>query len=168
MGNSALVLHQIVEAARRGDRVTQEALVELLPRSQKAALEVGGGLARETEKALLRALTGDDGAPMRYVADEEIPVLRAELGGVNPNALERLLVDRIICCWLEANGAEWDCASERNRLALDMKRGEFFEKRLGRAHRRLLSAVKTLAQVRRLMGVNVQVNFADQQINLCG
>lgn len=95
-------------------------------------------------------------------------MLRAELSGEEPNALECLLIDRIICCWLEVHGAEWDHTSGRGRLQSDMKREEFYERRLGRAHRRLLSAVKTLAQVRKLMGVNVQINVAEKQINVSG
>jgi hypothetical protein len=69
MDDTELLLQGIAEAARRGDRVTKDALVEMLPCSPKAALEVGGGVARETEKALLRALAGDDGSHMRYVAE---------------------------------------------------------------------------------------------------
>lgn len=36
------------------------------------------------------------------------------------------------------------------------------------AHKRLLSALKTLAEVRRLMLPTVQVNIAEQQVNLGG
>ena len=31
-----------------------------------------------------------------------------------------------------------------------------------------LSACKTLAQVRKLLGVNVQINIAEQQVNVAG
>ena len=35
----------------------------------------------------------------------------------------------------------------------------------GEAHRRYLSAIRSLAQVRRLLSPSIQVNIAEQQIN---
>ena len=37
-----------------------------------------------------------------------------------------------------------------------------------RAHGRFLSACKALAQIRKLLGVNVQINIAEQQVNVAG
>ena len=44
----------------------------------------------------------------------------------------------------------------------------FYQKWQERSQRRFLSAVKALAQVRKLLGVNVQINFAEQQVNVAG
>ncbi len=44
----------------------------------------------------------------------------------------------------------------------------FYQKWQERCHRRFLSACKTLAQVRKLLGVNVQINIAEQQVNVAG
>ena len=44
----------------------------------------------------------------------------------------------------------------------------FYQKWQDRSQRRFLSAVKALAQVRKLMGVNVQINIAEQQVNVAG
>jgi hypothetical protein len=41
-----------------------------------------------------------------------------------------------------------------------------YQKWLDRAHRRYLSALKTLATVRRLLVPAVQVNIADKQVNV--
>ena len=53
--------------------------------------------------------------------------------------------------------------------AFGMKSGtiiqdEFRQKRLDRAHRRHLSAMRTLAQIRKI-GPAVQINIAEKQIN---
>ena len=48
-----------------------------------------------------------------------------------------------------------------------MAQGEHHQKRMDRAHNRHLSAVRALAQVRR-MAPPVQINIADKQINNAG
>ena len=42
----------------------------------------------------------------------------------------------------------------------------FLQERLDRAHKRLLTAVKALAQVGKLLGPNIQVNVAEKQVNV--
>ena len=44
---------------------------------------------------------------------------------------------------------------------------DHLQKRLDRAHRRHLSAIRTLAQIRKL-GPAVQINIAEKQINTSG
>ena len=53
---------------------------------------------------------------------------------------------------------------------LTIPQAEYHQKRLERAHKRHLSALRTLAQVRKLLkpgGVN-QINIAEQQVNVAG
>ena len=45
--------------------------------------------------------------------------------------------------------------------------GERYQRRIDRAHKRHLSAVRALAQVRK-MGPAVQINIAEKQINTAG
>ena len=49
---------------------------------------------------------------------------------------------------------------------MTMKQGGFHQKRLDYLHRRHLSAIKTLAQVRRLQLPVLQFNFAEKQVNV--
>jgi hypothetical protein len=44
---------------------------------------------------------------------------------------------------------------------------EFHQRRLDRLHKRYLSSIKTLAQIRKL-GPAVQINIAEKQINTAG
>jgi hypothetical protein len=48
-----------------------------------------------------------------------------------------------------------------------VSQGEYYQKRLDRAHRRHLSAIRTLAQIRKLAPA-VQINIAEKQINTVG
>lgn len=46
---------------------------------------------------------------------------------------------------------------------------DYYQRRIDRAHNRHLSAVRTLAQVRKLLKPSVaQINIADKQINTAG
>ena len=48
------------------------------------------------------------------------------------------------------------------------KKHTFHQKWQARAHGRLLSACKALAQIRKLLGVNVQISIAAQEVNVAG
>ena len=48
-----------------------------------------------------------------------------------------------------------------------MSQSEYHQRRLDRLHRRYLSSIRTLAQVRKLLNPAVtQINVAEQQVNL--
>ena len=48
------------------------------------------------------------------------------------------------------------------------KQGEYWQEAQDRAQRRYLAAMRTLAQVRRLLTPAVQVKIAEKQINVAG
>ncbi len=77
-----------------------------------------------------------------------------------------MLVERIISCYLHVNFAEneyTDSIGGGTRIEV----AEYMQKRLDRAHRRYLAAVKALAQVRK-MGPAIQINIARKQLNVAG
>jgi len=120
-----------------------------------------GDLGKSTERALIRACTADDASAqgLEAKADE----LRRGLAGPQPSALEALLIERIVVCWLQANHADGFVASNLDRLSKEQ--GDYHERRQDRAHRRLLQASKALASVRK-MAVNLVVNIAEKQLNV--
>jgi hypothetical protein len=90
--------------------------------------------------------------------------MRTELSGPNPTPVERLLVERIVTCWLQLQDADL-CFTQATDLSL--RQGDYHQRRIDRAHNRFLTAVKALATVRRL-AVPVligQVNIASRQVN---
>ena len=87
-----------------------------------------------------------------------------ELSGPEPSPLERLLVERIVMCWLHLYYAEAIYIQSMSELTL--RQAEFHQKRITLAHNRYLSAIRTLAQVRRLGVPAVQVNIGEQQVNV--
>ena len=59
---------------------------------------------------------------------------------------------------------------ERFVKASDMSitQADYFQRRIHRAHQRFLSAVETLARVRKLAGPTLQLNIARNQVNMAG
>ena len=88
-----------------------------------------------------------------------------ELGGPNPTPMERLLVERAVACWLDVQEATLRAVQGADDplpwLAWRMKRQES-------THRRFLSALRTLALVRKLALPVLQENIAKKQVNVAG
>ena len=159
--NPRVAYEQLLLAARAGDTEAMEVWKERLRPGQAYLIDHWG----ETEKKLLRCWTGDNEADAEGIGDN-IEILRAALEGERPSALERLLVARITCCWLEVQMATFDSTPEKVHLSVKLR--EYYDRRLDRSNRRFLAACKTLAQVRKLLGVNVQINIAETQMNVMG
>ena len=87
-----------------------------------------------------------------------------ELAGHAPTPVEALLVDRIIVCWMHLHYAE--TIYVQNMQDYSLTQAAFHQHRITAAHNRYLSAIRTLAQVRRLQAPHVQVNIAEQQLNV--
>ena len=140
-------------------------LSELIPRfplSLPSYAPCNGDLAKSAERALIKACAQDD---FQFAEDleEKVEELRQELAGPCPSALEQLLVDRIVCCWIQVNHADAYVAVNQKRFTAEQ--GDYHQRRQDRAQRRFLQACKALAQVRKLE-INVQVNIAEKQINV--
>ena len=119
---------------------------------------------RGTQHLLIQALARDD-LLFTEGLERNIDRLRTELEGPTPSPLERLLVERLLCCWLQAHCATaLDAVDEHKTLA----QAEALQRRQDQTHRRFLQACKALAQVRKLLGPTVQINVADKQINVLG
>jgi len=109
---------------------------------------------------IIHRIYPDDVDERKYL-DIRLRKLKDELSGPTPTTLERLLIERILTCWLEVNWYDSRSAAFTGSLQL----GNYYQKRQDRAHRRYLSAVKALAQVRRLGLPAIQVNIGQHQVN---
>jgi hypothetical protein len=152
-------LRKVLERAQRGDETTLPALRELL--KEPHMVEACGNLAAHAETALIRKFAGKDLAVSEGLR-RKLGCLRAELAGPTPTPLERMLVGRVVACWLHLYYLEAVYAG-KDGMSLDL--AQHYQRCIDRAHKRHLSAIKTLALVRRLaLPVLVQqVNVAAQQ-----
>ena len=74
--------------------------------------------------------------------------MKAELGGPSPSPLERLLVQRVAATWLQVNYYDALAAQAQGS---DEVRQKMIQRRQESADRRHLTALKTLATVRKLL-----------------
>lgn len=152
----------LIERAEAGDATALPALRETLALPGYADA-LGGDLARRAADRFLDALCGKHLAAREATATK-MAQLRAELAGANPSAVERLLADRAVLCWFHVHQLELTYASKESMtLAL----AQHYQKCIDRAHRRYLTSLKALAEVRKL-NVTIQLNIARRQVNIAG
>lgn len=150
-------LDKLLKRAKAGDEKTVPELRKILARAPELVNLYGGNLAEQAEWSLVKELAGKN-LTFREAIWCKLKTLRAELTGPKPTPLERLLVERVVACWLQLQDADVRYAQAGN-LTLDQ--GDYYQRRQDRAHRRYLSAIKTLAVVRRLaLPIQVDVNVA--------
>lgn len=142
----------------------EKALAEVRPIIERGGMwPYIGNLARKVEEVWLDAMTGRNKIireGYRRRADE----LRGELLAAGDSPLERLLVDRVVACWLQVAHADITYASLLNGESHVLRVGAHFQERQDRAHVRVPKAMRALATVRRLLVPAVQINGAEKQI----
>ena len=119
-------------------------------------------------KALLRSIYGDILA-LQMLGRRQLDAKERELAGPSPSPLERVQAQQAAICWMQLYHYEEKYAARLNvqpQDSLSFQKEEFYHKQVARAQRRLESALKTLAQVRRLQLPTVQINMADKQVNI--
>jgi len=126
--------------------------------------EESGNMAYQAQEACLKAFFGKEALLTQEAQRRKCAALRRELAGESPTPLETLLVDRIVLSGLHLHYAEALYAQHLETFSL--KQNEFYQRRLSLAQNRYLSAIRTLAQVRRLQVPAVQVNIAREQLNV--
>jgi hypothetical protein len=89
------------------------------------------------------------------------------LAGDNPSPRESLLVNRDVLDWLHALTCEQQYQRRLNGT-LPLAHAAYYDKQAERAQRRFLRAMTALAHVRKLLTPTVQVNIAEQQVNVAG
>lgn len=151
----------LLQRAESGDKAVLPVLRKLLE-SDGWLVEAAGNLATQVQHTLVNNAAGKS-----LLLQESIPRkmdrLRKDLSGENPTPLEVLLVERVVLCWLSLHDAEVRYAQAKE---LSIPQATFWQERIDRLHRRYLSAIKTLATIRKLALPALQVNIARKQVNV--
>jgi hypothetical protein len=159
--------HALVQLIRKAEAGDAKALREVraLAETRLAGLWAEyGNVARTAERTLVNVAAGEN-VLMREAIARRLEAMREELLGPSPSPLERLLVERVTLCWLQTHYEDAaDAAGLKKGVSWTQSLNQ--QKRVEGAQRRLLSAVKTLATVRRLALPMLQVNIAEKQINV--
>jgi hypothetical protein len=106
-------------------------------------------MARNAEDALIAQITDDP--RQREALRRKLALLRAELAGPKPTAIEGLLAGRVAICWLDAYYMDVLSSLTMRTANVGTALSDYYQRRQGRAHRRLLSACKALTTCQRLV-----------------
>jgi hypothetical protein len=141
-------LAELVQRAQQGDMTVLPLLREALEADPSLWREYGD-LAAQAQEAWLRLLGGTD-----YMLSESVRLkltaLRQELGTEGASPLEKLLIERIVACWLQTHYADALYAQAKGPGSTTSVRQELM-KRQESSQRRYLAAIKQLALVRKLL-----------------
>lgn len=139
-------LQSLLKRASSGDESALPGIRGILEALPESVRFLGGDLAQEAEQALIREITSGNIA-QREALIEKLAQLRTDLVGPRTHPLERLLVERVVLCWLAVHHADIQYSLAEN---VPVELGKYLQQQQDRSHRRYLAAIKCLATVRRL------------------
>ena len=141
-------LAELVQRAQQGDLSVLPLLRDALV-ADPAVWQQYGDLAAQAQEAWLQLLPGTDHLLAESVR-LKLGALRHELGAEGASPLEKLLIERIVACWLQTHYADALYAQARGPQSTASVRQELM-KRQESSQRRYLAAIKQLALVRKLL-----------------
>jgi hypothetical protein len=159
-----------LKRAANGDKSALPVVREYLDARGPGYLEVFD-LARISVRTQIKRIVGVEDLAAQEVLRRKAGALREEVVGSDPSPLERLLAERVVICWLQLHYAEQKYAEVAlGNASADMAwaQEEWHQKRIDRLQRRYIGAIKGLAQVRKLLKPGIQINVAEQQVNVSG
>jgi hypothetical protein len=158
-------LKDLTEKAQNGDEEAALRMREILDGSPDLAWRLIKGPGKLAESAMIDQFTRDEDLATKEFLKHQLDSMRIEVAGDAASPLERLVAERVVATWLEVNlfSGLYAAGMKSGTLSQDEHR----QKRLDRAHQRHLSAVRALAQIRK-MGPAVQINIGKKQINTTG
>lgn len=153
----------VLNRASRGDETAMPRVRELFKADPSGMLIVAGGSLTDQIEMVTIAKLARENLAWPIALDLKMQQIRADLGGLDPTPIERLLVERVALCWLDVHVLDLQHA---HAVGLTFSQAEHQEKMRDRASRRYLAALKALATVRKMGVLAVQVNIGAQQINI--
>jgi len=166
-GKAVEKLRDLLGKAHKGEEDAVPKIRQILSERPDLARQFAD-VARIAEDALIEVMTKDQDLAAKEFIRCQLEAMREELAGKNSSPLERLLSERVVATWLEVQ--YFEALYAQNMRNLTIPQAEHYQKRLDRAHRRHLSAIRALAQIRKLLKgtAMTQINIADKQINTVG
>jgi hypothetical protein len=137
-------LQALLVCAATGDESALPFIRELLDILPSMGDTFGVQLA---EQQIVSAIAGKN-IVQREAIERKLKQLRDDLSGPNPQPLERLLIERVVLCWLHAHYADLQYGLAASISTSE--RGDYLQRQQDRAQRRYLAAIKCLDTVRRL------------------
>ena len=157
-------LRLLVARAHEGDEEAPRRIRRALEETPDSAQILSNIVAKRAERIFVKKLCGDD-LLLKESLSMQLETIREVVAGPDPSPLERLLAERVVACWLQLQHAEAAYATNLGKPTT--AQSEYHQRRLDRVHRRFLAAIRTLAQVRKLLKPTLtQINVGQQQVNV--
>jgi hypothetical protein len=154
-------INGVLKRSAAGDQDALPRLREMI-RADPARMfkATGADLADQVEQSTTKKMFAGN-----VVTTEALPLklkaLRAELRGDDPCPIVRLLAERVALCWLDVHW--WDLRHVQAE-AHSLAQAAHFQKMRDRSSRRYLASLRTLASVKKIGIVAVQVKI--DQVNI--
>src|SRR5215217_4516647 len=148
-------LKELVEKAAKGANESLPEIKKILKESPDLAWQLID-YAKYTEYHHTKMMVKEEGSGLKEVLKAQLAAMREEIAGDNPSPLERLLAERIVITWLQIQLFEGLYANNMPK-SMTFAQGNYKQKMIDQAHRRYLSAIRTLAQIRKLGPAAVQI-----------
>jgi hypothetical protein len=160
--------HGLVARVKGGDRTCLPQLREVLKSKDYANWSrwfrnTFGSPAEWLKDSLGEMVGGKSNPAISEATEAMLHQLIKDLEGSDPTPIERLLAERAAFCWFTVNTYE---TSYNRSKDLTIRQAEFQVRKIDSAHKRFLSAVATLARVRKLALPALQVNIGASQVNV--
>jgi hypothetical protein len=157
---------EMIKRAAKGDRSCLPAIEALLADGDRGEFyrETYGSPDEWLRQSIICIAAGKNVVAQDAIR-QKLDKVRSELEGPDPTPIERLLSERVSLCWALAN---WYENSFLSIEIMSILQDDFHQRKIARAHARFLSAVRTLAQVRKLAEPALQLNIAKNQVNVAG
>jgi hypothetical protein len=155
---------ELIIRASQGDQSCLPKIRALLADGERGRgfREHNGSSAKWLRHALVEKAAG--GSILRQEAiKQELDSIRSELEGPDPTPIERLLAERASLCWFIVH---WYENAFAKADGMSIVQADYSQRRIDKAHARFLSAIRTLAQVRKLALPTLQLNIARNQVNV--
>ena len=159
-------VNELIERGRKGEKAALPKLQALFsdPGRNPDYLDAYGSPPSWLENCLSDLAAGENQA-VRAAIQAKLAEVRRDLEGPNPSPIERLLAERAAFCWFIVHRYETYYARAGEQT---LRQADYYQRRIDRAHARFLSALKTLATVRKLALPALQVNIGANQLNTIG
>jgi hypothetical protein len=107
-----------------------------------------GNLSDTIRERVLQKMCG--GAATQTYVQSYCVLLREEMGYPEASALEQMLIDHIVLCWVRLHDTEW-YYQNINEKQHTLTVGDYWERKLSSTQARYLRSIEALSKVRRLM-----------------
>ncbi|MDR3638680.1 MAG: hypothetical protein P4L84_33045 [Isosphaeraceae bacterium] len=139
----------VLERAWHGDYTALPALKKLFDAFPEQWIGIAhGNLADVAEQSAIKAYAGPNNLAILEGVRRQLAAMRIDLLGPSPTAVERLLVDRVVLCWLDVHTLEVQHLARSDDLSPAVS--ALWDRRRTQANNRYLASLKSLQAVRKL------------------